>query len=359
MFFFVAMSIALFFVIPRSVMLDVQMWSYQLQYVEHRDPLALNFYAAYGHPGTTIVEGGLLIRWMFGLSYQTAMIAALSILTALAATATVGVARILRPDSRWWLGIAAVVSVNRMSFTTPPTMLVMPVLALLVLLTWRLIERPASTWRWAFVWGSIAGFSAATRLDMTALLAPLLLVTLWRHLGWRWVSGVVVVAAAAFIAFDPFFWTMPIQHAFDLVRKFTIHYSEFTLAGSHLLDLSSIDFYLWPIIGIVLSIATLRQKMDVPPRALLLALYTATVVLAAVVLTSSYRSLRYFLPLMYLWNVIVTYYLFTYTPKRLSLRWGHAGTPHLLVLLRFLYLCLTIGWLLMTAYLLWYGGKPQ
>lgn len=359
---FVTLTVVFFFVIPRSVMADLRMWSEQMTFVRTHDQQALSFYAAYGHPGTTLVEGGLLIRWLFGVSDMTALITVLSVLTAAFATIVVALARTLRPQSWWWLGTLVVVTINRMYYTTPPSMLILPVVAVLVLMTWQALERRSRNWRPAVVWGMVAGFSAATRFDITLLLVPLLLAVLWRSSGWKWTLTAMGVGAVALFTFDPFFWIMPIQHAVDLVRKFQIHYTDFRLPGGYLFGFATLDYYIWPGLAILGSLWAMRHDHErhAAPRELLFVLYAATVIVTVVVLSSSYQSIRYFLPLMYLWNLLLPLYLGVFSPSYLAGRYAQRHSRQRLVcLLRVSYWCLTAGWLVMTAFLLWYGAKPQ
>ena len=205
---------------------DQSMWAKQIQYLLTHDPRVFDFYAAYGHPGTTLVELGSLFHILFGFSYSTALTLGMSILIAVVTAACSVLCFLLYRQSLWWLATAFLLLLNRMYMNaTPPTAVVMPFTVLIVLATWWLWEQQGRTSRWPyFLWGAVAGLAAATRLDASLLVSTPMFVLLWYRHGRRVVLPLLAGAGISFFMADPFLWFMPIRHVTDLVHKFTMHY---------------------------------------------------------------------------------------------------------------------------------------
>jgi len=291
---------------------DLTMWANQIEYVLNHDPRAFDFYLAYGHPGTTLVQLGSLLHIVFGIPYEKTVILSMSMLLAGVTSASAVTCFLLHRQSLWWLTTAITLTVSRFYFhATPPTALVLPFTVLMVLTSWWLWESDAATLKWRSVlWGAIVGLSAATRLDASLLTGVSLgLVILYRHRS-RAILYAVVGAASAFFVADPFLWFMPWQHSVDLVRKFLIHYNQFRSPSSitprellATIPLSVLCIFWW------LLLPRFRAQARVAPFMILGAFLGITLLATVIILSSSFQDIRYFYPFLIVWEVFLPLFI--------------------------------------------------
>ena len=140
---------------------DHGMWTSQIQYFLSNNPRQFNFFAAYGHPGTTLVVLGSIFHILFGLSYGNALTLGLAILIAAATAACAALCYLLQPQSLWWFTTGFILTLSRFYVkATPPTAVVTSFIALIVLAScWLWKRSTASRWLY-FVWGFILGLSS-------------------------------------------------------------------------------------------------------------------------------------------------------------------------------------------------------
>lgn len=301
-----------------SITPDKVMWTNQIEYFLNNDQRAFDFYKAYGHPGGTLVALGSLFHLLFGVSYSVALKLSMSLLIATASALCAVFCTRLSRHSLWWLTASFILIFNRLHlWSTPPTSVVMPLVVLVVLMTWWLCKGPDNGSAWAsFFWGVLIGVSAATRLDVTALVGGVLFCLLVYRNGVYWVLPSLAGVAVGFIVMDPFLWFMPFQHLVDLFRKFTIHYDTFAHPRS-------IKYYEWPhtlffaLPAILYALVFWKQGRlkNVIPVAVFAAYLAVCLVAAASILTSSYQAPRYLYPLIVFWEVFLPLLAFeTFSP---------------------------------------------
>jgi len=112
------------------------------------------------------------------------------------------------------------------------------------------------------------------------------------------------------LAGDPFMWYMPVRHVWDLVRKFTMHYSEFAVPHS-------IQWYEWihavlfAMIFVVWAGLTLMRKTrtELVPKQILIILLATWGAAVCLLLTSSFQAVRYLYPIVVIAEVLLPLYI--------------------------------------------------
>lgn len=241
----------------------------------------------YGYPATPFLMLGLIMP----------LNTSLALLVSLGAAGAVVVSHILRPNSLWYLGVAGIILFHPLyAASTPPSAIVAPWLALLVLYTLSLYEQSLISFKKMILWGLLAGFCVAIRWDISAALASFLLLFLIPKLRGK-VIFVFLAATISFIIFDPYMWFMPIAHVIDLASKLTTHFYTIN-APLPLLTLLTIS--LPTLISIFVCLLTRAL-----PRTFTVWLLLSTVVIFFVLLQSSYQPRWYFYPLLLVWELFL------------------------------------------------------
>ncbi len=306
-------------------MTDSRMWGSQAKYVLSSDPRQFNFAEAYGHPGGPIIEGTIIIHKLFPwLPYDQSVLVFITIFNSLIITAICALCYLLRKDKFWVAAVLGVLSLNRLyEYATPPSAVAPLLLVFLCLLTLYAYEhkteiRPSML----VLWGVVGGLLFATRADTGGLSGAVFLIFLLatKSINWGKLWLPLGAAAASFVVADPFMWFMPIQHLSDLVHKFTFHYVDFV--PSHLTFMNIFHVSSLSLLCIFFAIIFLfpSKKIVSPlPRTFVLTNIFLTVILYIVVLTADFQSIRYLLPVLFIWEIFLPLYIFSLVDKiRLS-----------------------------------------
>lgn len=293
--------------------LDTSMWADQIKYFLSNDPRVFDYYAAYGHPGTTLVELGCLLNRVFGFSYNNAIIISISTIVAMATAACSAVCFSLHQWSYWWLTTAVILTFNRLSlYSTPPTEAVMPFIVLIVLFTWWVIEKGhIKSGRRFFMLGCIAGLSAATRLDVTLLVCMPMTALIWHKYGHKAILYTSFGVGVSFFLANPFLWFMPVQHLNDLVHKFTLHHNQFNRHEA-IRMISFVHASPLAVVSIVWSCILLFQRriaLIIPAR-IIVVYFCISVFGLIVILSSSFQAIRYLYPLIIVWEILLPLFVF-------------------------------------------------
>lgn len=297
--------------------IDVPVWAHQAEYVLTHNPNEFDFAAGYGHPGGPIIEGTILAQTVSGQSYEMALSIFLSVANGVLITAICVLAFLLRKN--WWWSAAAFVMLSlNPSFTetSPPSLFVSYLLALLCLLTVYLFERRADASQWWYIaWGLVAGSAVATRIDIGSVFTIALFLVLISTRTYRQCVTLVLTAALAFIVLDPFMWFMPFQHVHDLVYKTLYHYAEIEkgapIALSHVIQISVFAF-----LSMLFALITLCLGKRIPeafPRRFLSILLLTSFLLYGVFMTSAYQAERYYVPVLFVWETLLPFFVFNLT----------------------------------------------
>lgn len=284
---------------------DGEMWANQIRFFLTGNPSMFDFRAAYGHPGTTFLSLGCLMHFS-GLSYYAAITLSVAFLVAAATAGCSALCFLLQPRSLWWFTTAFILTASRFyMLATPPTAVIMPLLVLLVLSLCWCWDHTVSGWFYV-LFGIGLGLSAATRLDMSLFTGIPLLILLYYRKGKSMVAPVLSGAVISFFIADPFLWFMPVQHIFDLLSKFTMHYADYEVARQ-------VPWFEW-VQGVPLAIIAIawflvlhiRRRLDCIVPAPVLFVFLGISLLAVLLLISSrFQSIRYLYPLIVVWEIFL------------------------------------------------------
>jgi len=292
--------------------LDEGFWSNQARFVEAGSPEQYNPAHAYGHPGGPVILGTIAIHHVAKADYETALPVFLTIFNGMVIAAIATLCRRLRPDSLWWLPVLGTLSIDKLyAVSTPTSAVVGPLLVLLTLLTLRIVEQGAVSWRGSAGWSLVAGLAVATRFDIGSITTLFLFGVLATTLRWRQLAGLAAAAFTVFVVCDPYMWSMPVRHVGDLLGKAALHHQTFTpnrLDPGEAVSLSALAF-----LGLACTLlaqtvpGVTRKKL---PAVFVWALIALTVVLYGVFLSASYQAVRYFIPIVFIWQSLLPLQLF-------------------------------------------------
>lgn len=299
------------------VMVDSSIWGHQAEYFLGNNPKQFDYLLAYGHPGGTIIEGAILIHWLFGLSFETAVIVFTIVCSSLFVALICVFTILLKKDRLWWAGVLPVLALSWLySSATPPSAIASVAVAFLCLFALYLYEKREVKTRDVLWWGILSGFLVATRFDIGVVMSAVFAGLLLSRAGWRESSIIFGAALASFLVFDPYMWFMPVQHLRDLVFKITYHYADiapYDLSFNTVLGFSFLS-------GISMLLATyflIRRKKETPPLPPIFigALMLVTAVLYVVFLTARSQATRYFLPILFIWEIFFPLFMFTLSER--------------------------------------------
>ncbi|HEY6839258.1 MAG TPA: hypothetical protein VI389_10980 [Geobacteraceae bacterium] len=290
---------------------DHGMWASQLRFFLTNDPRQFNFFAGYGHPGTTLISLGSVFHVLFGVSYSNALTLSLTVIISGATAACAVLCYVLQPQSLWWFTTAFILTLSRFYVkATPPTATVTALTVLVALASCWLWKQDGKVSLWLyFLWGVLLGLSFSTRFDVTILVGAPLLLLLTLRTGARVIGPVLSGGLMGFFVSDPYLWFMPLQHIKDLIHNLLIHSSR--NAGSY--GRLSISWLEWAhgtflaAISIALFVylqARRRLKNSVPPQVLLV-LLGCTLVTLTLLIISKVQAMRYMYPLIMSWEVFL------------------------------------------------------
>ena len=292
-------------------MWDRGVWADEARFLMTGDPHEFDFLSGYGHPGGPILEGTIAMHTLTSLPEEFAVQWTMAILNTILIVGVTVLCYKIRQDL-FWVGAAFItVSMNWLyQYATPPSGLAAVLVPLVVLMTIYLCEYAnGARLTGAALWGVVAGAALATRFDMGVLTSVLFFPFLVRSLGWRSSAMALLVTIAAFVALDPFMWFMPIQHLRDLVHKITYHYADFqqtrldvgTLCNISLLAGISVLFAVWSVLK--------RPKDVFVPAVFVWTLLGMTALLYAIFLTAHSQAERYYLPILFVWEILLPLFM--------------------------------------------------
>jgi hypothetical protein len=127
---------------------------------------------------------------------------------------------------------------------------------------------------------------------------------------WRQLAGMAMAACAVFVVSDPYMWYMPVQHLGDLLGRIVLNYRHSTPASTPatLEPLQVVSFSALAFLGMVFTM--LGQRTGVPCRRrmhqrLVMTLALLTVLLYGVFLSARCPAVRYFIPIVFIWQVFL------------------------------------------------------
>jgi len=326
---------------------DSEMWGNQAQFVLNGDSKQFDFLGAYGHPGGTIIEGAVITQKLTNVNYQKSLILFVEFMMSLLIAGICLLCIILKKDILWWIAVLPLLVFSWMyEYGTPPSLVSTLMISFLCLLTLYVYERKEKVnYKLLALWGFVTGMSVATRTDIGIISSFFFFLLILNKMNWKTALLVLLEAFAVFIIFDPFMWFMPIQHLKDLIFKFTYHYSEFT--PTHLKFFTILSISATSFMSIAMAIFLLKKKEDklILPPVFVWTLIGMTAFLYVIFLSARIQTERYFLPLLFIWEIFFPLFLFYLVDK--------TGNKYASYIKVFIIVLLVIGNILISLQNIW------
>ena len=250
------------------------------------------------------------LAYLGGSTGAVSLKTSVALLNALSIAGIVVVCKRLRPDSLWWLAAGAIATGHALYvYATPPDAVMAPLMTLLVFATLLVHEHHHTLPYWMpLILGATAGLGLATRLPDTVLLSMPLLMFLLPTVGVRYIVLILVSAGATAIATNPLLWFVPLLHTWHILARSAWQFNHGPVPGAT--DLGLVDFLLYTpltVLAVFFTVlcAVLGRMHILPFRSSLLVLITITGVVSAVLLSAAFQTLRYFFPLIWMWDTIL------------------------------------------------------
>ncbi len=301
------------------IMTDSSMWGSQAQYVLNGDHREFDYLQAYGHPGGTIIEGSVIIHKLFDINYEKSVLLFVAFLCSIFIAGICLLCILLNKNKLWFISVFPFLVFNwKYVYGTPPSVISSILVTFLCLLTLYIYEEKAESQNIPIVlWVVTAGLSIATRADIGVFSFFVFIFLLSRKLNWKKIGLICLGSFAAFSIFDPFMWFMPIQHIKDLIFKLVYHYAEFNQTHINLFNLITVSSFVF--ISIIISAFFLIPKkennLSPIPILFLWTLIIMTFCLYFIFLSSRYQAERYFLPIIFIWEVFFPLLFFSLLDK--------------------------------------------
>jgi len=292
--------------------IDSNMWSHQAEYAETNNPKQFTPLMSYGHPGGPIIEGTIAFHKIFDFSYYTSLITIVAVVNSIVIACICVLTYVYQKDVLWTLGVLGILSLNKLyNESTPPSAIASVLVVLLFILTLclykRKIEIRPST---LALFSIISGFLIATRVDIGTTTFITCIYLLYHITTIKKIFLVALGSFASFAIFDPYMWYMPLQHIVDLISQMLYHYNKYeqTPISFNLLAGSSFLAFL----SILLLFALLFNKKEIPfPSRYVYTLLIFSSTLYGIFLTAQYKAVRYFQPIIFIWEIFLPLFLFT------------------------------------------------
>jgi hypothetical protein len=308
-------------------MIDSGMWGHEAQYVLHNDPREFNFLEAYGHPGGPVIEGVIALHALFGIRNDIAVLVFVTFFNSICITLICWLCFHLRRNIFWCVTVGITLSFSWLyESATPPSAIAPSLIVLLCLLTIYLYEHRSALintsqkWYRAF-WGITAGLAVATRSDIGLFCTASFILTLLftKSLTVRQAFVLGIQSFVVFCIFDPFMWFMPIQHLKDLVYKIVYHYSDISQVTIPLYTILLMSAVSVLSMGLGIWFVFRNTKEVTPlPRVFICVLLLMTVVLYAIFLSAHSQAERYYMPILFIWEVFLPLFIFYLIDKKPS-----------------------------------------
>jgi hypothetical protein len=282
---------------------DIALWSDGVYLIGHGGIPDLRS-ALPVHPGTPFL---FLSALLVGLQVDTnvAMQTVLTFSVSGLITIISYVCFLLRPNSHWWLFTAMFFNLNKtMLDMTPPSVLAALLASVYVLLILLLREDTVKKTRSLALLGVCAGILLTMRLD-TGIIFLLASLPYLIFLIDRRTLIVMFFAGLYYVAFNPFLWVNPFEHILAIIDQ--VEVNRLTSLGFrynyHTLIFPFTAFFLAILYTFIL------KRLTTLPHDFLLWMLAASCAICALLLASPYHPVRYFFPLMMMWEIFLPLFL--------------------------------------------------
>ena len=293
-------------------------WSNEARFVQEDDPRQFEDLNMYGYPGRPVIDGTRLVHTVLGVSYPTALVVFMTLGNAFLIAGIAGFVYWLRGEPLWSISVAGTLSLNLLYVhASPPSAVTAPLIVLLCLLTLAIDERQGEPRLLLYgTWALVLGVTVAIRADIGVFSGAFFGLVVSAASNWKTTLAVTAAAFAAFVAFDPYMFTMPGRHVGDLLGKIRFHYAQITPSALTWTQLWSVS---WPLLlslglGMTLLVKHRGRRLPIPARFLLL-LTVFTVCNYAVFLSARYQTERYYLPIVFIWQAFLPLFLLALAPE--------------------------------------------
>ncbi len=260
----------------------------------------------YGYPGTPPMMLAIGIHWLFGLPVEQAFYGSLAVVVSIGCALAALICKLCRPHLLWWVGTMAALSTTTLyRHATPPSVVAIPYVVVMVLLSLYIFENRSRSQKWpVYLLGVATGVATAGRFDIALFVAGIQALFLWPLIG---SAAVVLTALIAFLVLgllNPFLWIFPVHHISAFVHKIFYHYSDMREALPPLGVFFKTSPFSWLglLYGIIIPFS--RGTRSFVHRMFMLNLLFLTVVQVTLLYFATYRPLWYFSPLLVTWEVI-------------------------------------------------------
>lgn len=258
------------------------------------------------HPGTTITVPAALSQ-IISPGNVAAFNVAMAVLMSLTITAIITIAHTMRPQSVWWLGIAALFVPHGLYLDmTPPSALAAVLTALFVLLVLRARMYALDKNSLALV-GACGGVLLATRIDTGIVM--LAASTLYFFPAAR--ARIVYLLGFAllfFVAFDPYMWLDPFGQLAAFF--FQVHSNVTTENGvSDAYGGATLAYVSFILAGIF--VARKKNALEIP-KSFLMWLMILSATFSIAIMLQQYHPLRYFFPFIMCFEMLLPLFVFSF-----------------------------------------------
>lgn len=298
--------------------LDESLWIARLEHlvsdlrVPHSD-INQSQYAI--HPGMAVVFIAASAHAL-GLSSASSLAGAVTLFTALATSSTLVACKAARPHTLWWLGGGMLIGLSPLYFhATPTNAVVAPLWSLLGVLALLLYERKHEQhFGLCVAFGLGLGLALATRMAETVLLGMFFLVFLHRALMIKKITLTAAIAGLTAALLDPLLLFTPLDHLRYVFGNSTEHFVHLGVGSILEYDRLLFQESLTISAGLAVASAVLAYIFVVLHRLLrtlpihwhfLLFMLLLTIFFVTFYSGATSRSLRYFYPLILLWQVFL------------------------------------------------------
>lgn len=262
-----------------------------------------------GHPGMTVLIPAALLH-VAGLAAEESLRWSMAFVNGIIVACIFRVARALQPHSVWWLAAGTIVLAQPLHLQASPTNTIMATLTVLImLLAWYVYTRPPQLKQYLLFLGIALGAGLATRFVFAgALCLAIGFLTALRFR--KKLAFLAIVALVSFVLFDPLLWSDPVTHIVYMLGRADTHFSNIDA-----LTLRYSDFLLFAPFAIfslltwlLLLVPKLKQYQPIP-HSVGWVLFIFTVVITVIYLDAQGKSLRYFYPLIFVWESLLPLFL--------------------------------------------------
>jgi len=290
------------------------MWANQAIYVLEGDSREFDYLNAYGHPGGLVIEGTIVLNKLFNLTYLQSVIILIIFISSIFVAGICTLCFKLGKDKLWWVAVLVTLIFNWLYESgTPTSILATLSVSFLCLLTLYLYEKELKNQNsLLIIWSLVAGMSIATRIDIGFISFIVFLFILSRKIDLKKILLIALGSFISFVIFNPFMWFMPVEHVRDLIFKFVFHYSNFITNHLSLLTIFSISSITFISILLSLFFITFKRKINftlISPF-FLWTLIGMTSFLYFIFLTSRFQAERYFVPILFIWEIFFPLFIF-------------------------------------------------